>query len=372
MKKICVLLVFVLLICMCVPVCAERDNGVWRYEVKGGKVQLTGYMGAEKIKKLEFPSEIEGYPVTVIGDGNIFLWLNEVGQRTELIFPETTEVIKGPFFTLGYFGKVVIPASVKTIGNGAFQVASVSEVVFEGAPETFEDFAFASDFELKSIKIPEGTVSLGKNCFNLCDGLTSVSIPSTLQTMGASCFSGCARLKEVTFAPNCQLKIIPKGCFISSSIRSIDIPNEVTTIDTNAFYDCTKLTAVTLPQSVEYIASDAFSNCTANPTFTVVEGSYAHRWVEQRGLKMKVKPAPIELPEGAEENFRELSPGCEGDDVFAVRMKMYELGYFRNVPNQRDYTNTMKDYVKKFERDYQLEVDGILTPYEQAVLFSAQ
>ena len=52
-----------------------------------------------------------------------------------------------------------------------------------------------------------------------------------------------------------------------------------------------------------------------------------------------------------------------------ARMKLYELGYFKKKPTQKEFTNNMKDYVKKFEKDHGLKQDGILSPEDQEVLF---
>lgn len=64
-----------------------------------------------------------------------------------------------------------------------------------------------------------------------------------------------------------------------------------------------------------------------------------------------------------------LKPGSKGQAVLDARMKLYELGYFSKKPTQTEYTNNMMDYVKKFEKDYGLEQDGILSPEDQMVLF---
>lgn len=53
-------------------------------------------------------------------------------------------------------------------------------------------------------------------------------------------------------------------------------------------------------------------------------------------------------------------------------MRLFELGYFKKVPTQKEYTVAMKDYVKKFENDYGLKQDGILSPEDQEILFSGQ
>ena len=71
----------------------------------------------------------------------------------------------------------------------------------------------------------------------------------------------------------------------------------------------------------------------------------------------------------SDENYRELKPGCDGQDVLEARTKLYELGYFKNKPWQTEYTNNMMDYVKKFEKDYNLKQDGILSVEDQKVLF---
>lgn len=67
--------------------------------------------------------------------------------------------------------------------------------------------------------------------------------------------------------------------------------------------------------------------------------------------------------------YETLKPGSKGQDVLDARMQLYNLGYFNKVPTQTEYTNNMKDYVKKFEKDYGLKQDGILSPEDQEVLF---
>ncbi|MBR6569009.1 MAG: peptidoglycan-binding protein [Clostridia bacterium] len=76
----------------------------------------------------------------------------------------------------------------------------------------------------------------------------------------------------------------------------------------------------------------------------------------------------LELPE---DGYRMLEPGCEGDDVLQARNAMYKLGFFANKPTQTEYTQAMTDYVEKFERAFGLEVDGLLSPRDQALLFYA-
>lgn len=72
----------------------------------------------------------------------------------------------------------------------------------------------------------------------------------------------------------------------------------------------------------------------------------------------------------ASSQYDTLKPGNKGQAVLNARMKLYELGYFSKKPTQTEYTENMKDYVKKFEKDNGLKQDGILSPEDQEVLFS--
>ena len=56
------------------------------------------------------------------------------------------------------------------------------------------------------------------------------------------------------------------GC---SSLTSVTIPNSVTSIGESAFEDCSSLTSVTIPNSVTSIGSDAFWGC-SGLTHTII------------------------------------------------------------------------------------------------------
>lgn len=70
-----------------------------------------------------------------------------------------------------------------------------------------------------------------------------------------------------------------------------------------------------------------------------------------------------------EKTYTTLKPGSNSQEVLDARMKLYELGYFKKKPTQTEYTDSMADYVKKFEKDYGLTQDGVLSPEDQEVLF---
>ena len=89
--------------------------------------------------------------------------------------------------------------------------------------------------------------------------IKNVIIQSGVTSIGASAFYNCSNLTTVTI-PNTVLYISNSfyGC---SSLAAIEIPNSVTDINDYAFYGCSSLTSVTIPNSVTRIGSYAFSQC---------------------------------------------------------------------------------------------------------------
>ena len=57
--------------------------------------------------------------------------------------------------------------------------------------------------------------------------------------------------------------------FYCTSLASIEIPNSVTNIENGAFYYCTSLASITIPNSVTNIGSSAFEGCTSLTSVTV-------------------------------------------------------------------------------------------------------
>lgn len=111
--------------------------------------------------------------------------------------------------------------------------------------------------------------------------------------------------------------------------------------------------------------------CTRTDTYT-----YAYYGTErvrtEEGLaehRERMNQLIEEAQKEPEKTYTTLKPGSNGQEVLDARMKLYELGYFKKKPTQTEYTDSMADYVKKFEKDYGLTQDGVLSPEDQEVLF---
>ena len=69
----------------------------------------------------------------------------------------------------------------------------------------------------------------------------------------------------------------------NSTIQAVVAPDGLQVIGTRAFADCANLKCITLPDTVSYIAEDAFENTPDVVIFASV-GSYAWQWAEEQGI----------------------------------------------------------------------------------------
>ena len=107
------------------------------------------------------------------------------------------------------------------------------------------------------IVIKDGTNGIADYAFRDCSGLKSITIPNSVTTIGQEAFSGCLGLTSITI-PNSVTSIGGYAFRNCSGLASITIPNSVTSIGTNAFRGCSGLTSITIPNSVTNFGDNVF------------------------------------------------------------------------------------------------------------------
>lgn len=102
--------------------------------------------------------------------------------------------------------------------------------------------------------------------------LTSVQIPDTVTEIGDNAFYNCDSLESVTIQDNkpSRVKKIGRQAFMyCSALTAIPILDSVSEIGSAAFYYCTQLKNVTLPEGVTSITEGIFSYCYSLHTVTL-------------------------------------------------------------------------------------------------------
>jgi len=221
---------------------------------------------------------------------------------------------------------VTIPNSVVTIGNYAFQdcigltsvtlpdnLTSIGTYVFSGCSSlpdipilpagvtSIPNYAFQNCIGLTNVTIPNSVASIGANVFSGCSGLTSITLPfvgqsktATMQNalfgyiFGTNSYTGgtltsqqyinsSGNAANITYYITTSLKTviinggsIGYGAFFGcSGLTNITIPNSVTSIGQSAFQGCSGLTGVTIPNSVTSIGQSVFQGCTGLTSITI-------------------------------------------------------------------------------------------------------
>lgn len=194
-------------------------------------------------------------------------------------------------------GKYVMPNTVTTINEGAFQKSSFSEVVVSENVSEIVYAAFSYSMELEKVVLPENLKAIEWGAFSECEKLTEADLPSNLEQLDEVAFYKTG-ITEVTIPGSVTevgysaykeskvekltleegIEVIWNNAFADTQITSVVIPNSITHLGERVFAD-TPLENVTLGTGLEAISDGAFEN-TNLKTVTIPEnvaeiGEYA-------------------------------------------------------------------------------------------------
>ena len=97
--------------------------------------------------------------------------------------------------------------------------------------------------------ISKETLGILSGAFSICTSLKSIIIPNTITSIGKKAFLDC------------------------KSLETISIPNSVTSIGEEAFAGCSSLTSIVIPNSVTNIGEYAFAYCSSLTSIMVEKGN---------------------------------------------------------------------------------------------------
>ena len=177
MKKLLTfLLMLTLMASFVVPGLADYGDGLddYLYSTGSSGVTLTKYFG-EGESTLVLPTEVEGLPVTRIGEK----CFEDHDEIEAVVLPETLKVIGyRAFYGCSKLSDMNLPDSLEQTGGWALAHTGFTSFVF---PEGFDTLGYGTFYgsrNLETVVLPEGVESIGENTFRGCSKLQSVTIPS--------------------------------------------------------------------------------------------------------------------------------------------------------------------------------------------------
>lgn len=270
---------------------------------------------------------------------------------TEVIVREGTVYISDHAFRDKKITRVVLPDSVRHIGEKAFAgcvslqsiviseqsaLATIGSLAFEGclslhnvfipaATTTISLDAFSSCRNIESITVAGGNATyrssgnclikgstvilgcflsvipddgsitaIGDGAFKNCNGGHSVTLPEGIVTIGKSAFEGSSFMSSIPLS----VEIIGERAFYDTDIKAILLGEgcRLQTIGVEAFASCLLLQTVTLPASLERLESFAFASCSKLYSLTLSEG-IALTVIGDHAFEKTIIPT-LTLPEG--------------------------------------------------------------------------
>ena len=173
-----------------------------------------------------------------------------------------------------HISSIVIPSSVTTIKDGAFAYCTlITGLDIPASVETIEGNIVSGCKDLSAINVDAQNknyasmdgVLYNKSLTTLLSfpaAKTTVDIPDDVLTINESAFSGCNNLTSISIPSS--VTSIGKSAFLScASLKEINLSGNLKTIGDLAFYYCPALPSITIPNSVTEIGANAFSFCGA-------------------------------------------------------------------------------------------------------------
>ena len=180
-------------------------------------------------------------------------------------------------------GKIVIPEGTKVIDTGAGYNGTYQSIVIPDSVKIIGNAVFESCHNLEEIVIPDGVTNIGNAAFSDCTSLESIKIPKSVTSIKWNTFMDCRSLKNVEFSDgilNIELQAFA-GC---SALEQINIPEGVVSIGHYAFNRCYNLKRITIPKTVTDI-DDIFYLWNDELIIMGETGSSAEAYAKKKDIK---------------------------------------------------------------------------------------
>lgn len=212
----------------------------------------------------------------ILGDSFLYRYN---GEADNVVIPDTVKAIGEYAFETNGLKSVQIPASVKRIEEFAFSYCeSLSKIEVPDSIDYIAANSFANtkwqrdnkdkfvilgpvlmDYqgEDAEVTVPDGIRIIAERVFTFSTELTTVRLPDSVQVIGEGAFARCPNLQIVELGEN--VEVIGRKAFEAcKSLNYLRVGHKLREIGEDAFLECWKLETVYLPDTVEKIGAHAF------------------------------------------------------------------------------------------------------------------
>ena len=182
--------------------------------------------------------------------------------------PEGITRLRGTFWGCTSLTEFKVPEGITDLNEAFHGCTSLTDVTL---PESVRElyYTFQSCTALKSVKIPSGVKTL-QGTFWFCTALESIEVPGSVQNLQGT-FYGCTSLKSAVISDGVidmnyiyTLSGKSYGTFENcTALTDVRLPATLERIGPTAFRNCISLKAIEIPESVTRIDFMAFENCTS-------------------------------------------------------------------------------------------------------------
>ncbi len=232
------------------------------YLDNGNEITITGIRILYQTD-VEIPSEIDGKPVTTIGE-------RAFDAEKKTMYSNITSVTVGSnlkyiknraFFGCQKLSTFNVGGEIEELGDSAFENCSeLTAFALSGKTTIINPRAFYGCKKLSGINL-QNVTRINDNAFNSCgQSITEFTVTNSnsLINIGDGAFKNCS-VKQLTLPET--LESIGISAFEGSFLTSITIPSKITDIATSAFQGCLLLESLTLGSNVASIGTYSFKMC---------------------------------------------------------------------------------------------------------------
>ena len=204
------------------------------------------------LKSIQFPSTLQKI------DDNAF-WRGQIAGDVHI--PESVTAIGKNVFNKCPITSVNLPEGLQVLGGGAFSETKLTEMPEIPESITVLDSTFQGCTDIKEVTIPSQVTDISGAFAGT--GISTVTVPYQV-TNYYRAFNGCKSLEKVVIES--QSDTIPSGGSAQgvfqncTNLKSVILPEWVTTIGNYAFSGCTSLEDTAFLKDVKSIGDFAFQN----------------------------------------------------------------------------------------------------------------